>query len=164
MIQKMGYAGIGPIGASDEGIWNLVPVLDPPKRGSKKIVGSSDIEDDSSKKGKKHYTFSYEGHPNTLFVKSSNPVLVDPTGTSTSTSMDEPYAKNQKIMTITLQAMSAVTSAMYALVASIQNPKNSPKTLGFEMGHLQCVGNPQNIIVGGVRLTKSWRSIQRYNW
>ena len=48
MIQKMGYAGIGPIGASGEGIWNLVPVPDPPKRGSKPIIGSSEIEDDSS--------------------------------------------------------------------------------------------------------------------
>ena len=32
MIQKMGYASIGPIGASGEGIWNLVLVLDRPKR------------------------------------------------------------------------------------------------------------------------------------
>ena len=89
MIQKMGYAGIGPIGASGEGIWNLVPVLDPPKRGSKPIIGSSKIKDDSSEKGKKYYTSASEGHPNTSFVKSSNPVVVDPTGTS----MDEPCAK-----------------------------------------------------------------------
>ena len=45
--------------------------------------------------------------------------------------MDEPCAKKKKVMTITLQAMSAVTSPMYALVASIQNPENIPKTLGF---------------------------------
>ena len=53
MIQKMGYVGIGPIGASGDGIWNPIPVPDPPKRGSKPIIGSSKIEDDSSKKGKK---------------------------------------------------------------------------------------------------------------
>ena len=94
MIQKMGYAGIGPIGASGEGIWNPVLVPDPPKRGSKPIIGLSDeIEDDSSRKGKKHYSSTSEGHPNTLFVKSSNPVVVYPTDTSTGTSMDEPCAK-----------------------------------------------------------------------
>ena len=43
MIQKMGYAGIGPIGASGEGIWNLVPKLEPPKRGCKPIIGIKSI-------------------------------------------------------------------------------------------------------------------------
>ena len=53
MIQNMGYVGIGPIGASGEGIWNLVSVPDPPKRGSKPITGlSNEIKDDSSRKGK----------------------------------------------------------------------------------------------------------------
>ena len=91
MIQKMGYVGIGPIGASGEGIWNLVPVPKPPKRGSNPIIGLSEIEDDSSK----HYTSTSEDHPNTLFVKSSNPIVVDPIGTGTDigTSMDEPCAK-----------------------------------------------------------------------
>ena len=70
MIHNMDYVGIGPIGASGDGIWNPVPVPNPPKRGSKPIIGSSDIEDDSTKKGKKHYTSAFEGHPNTLFVKS----------------------------------------------------------------------------------------------
>ena len=97
MIQKMGYVGIGPIGVSGDGIWNPVPVLEPPKRGSKPIIGSSKIEDDSSKKGKKYYTSTSEGHSKTLFVKSSNPVVVDPTSTgtdtNTGTSMDEPCAK-----------------------------------------------------------------------
>ena len=50
--------------------------------------------------------------------------------------------------------MLVVTLAMYALVASVQNPKNSPKTPRFGMGHLQYVGNPQNTIVGGVSLTR----------
>ena len=59
MIQKMGYAGIGPIGASGEGIWNPVPVPDPPKRGSKSIIGLSEIEDDSSRKGKKILYFYF---------------------------------------------------------------------------------------------------------
>ena len=59
MIQKMGYAGIGPIGASGEGIWNPISVPYPPKRGSKPIIGLSKIEDDSSKKGKKYYTSSF---------------------------------------------------------------------------------------------------------
>ena len=47
------------------------------------------------KREKKHYTFASEGHPNTLFVKSSNPVVVDPNGTDTDTgtSMDEHCAK-----------------------------------------------------------------------
>ena len=49
--------------------------------------------------------------------------------------------------------MSAVTSAMYAPVASVQNPENSPKMPGFGMGHLQYVGNPQNTIVVGVSVT-----------
>ena len=40
-------------------------------------------------KREKNYTSASEGHPDTLFVKSSNPVVVDPTGTS----MDEPCAK-----------------------------------------------------------------------
>ena len=31
MIQKMGYVGIGPIGASGEGIWNVVLVPTHPK-------------------------------------------------------------------------------------------------------------------------------------
>ena len=53
-------------------------------------------------------------------------------------------------MTITLQEMSAVTTAMYAPVASVQNPKNSPKMPGFGMGHLQYVGYPQNTIIGRV--------------
>ena len=43
MIQKMGYAGIGPIGASGEGIWNPVSVPDPPKRGIEPIIGLSEI-------------------------------------------------------------------------------------------------------------------------
>jgi hypothetical protein len=80
MIQKMSYAGIGPIGASGEGIWNLVPVPDPPKRGCKPIIGLSENEDDSSRKGKKYYASTFEGHPKTLFIKSSNPIVVDPTG------------------------------------------------------------------------------------
>ena len=46
----MGYEGIGPIGASGGRIWNLVSVPDPPKRGSKPIIGLSEIEDDSSRK------------------------------------------------------------------------------------------------------------------
>ena len=50
--------------------------------------------------------------------------------------------------------MSAITSAMYAPVASVQNPENSPKMPGFGMGHLQYVGNPQNTIVGGVSLAR----------
>ena len=90
------------------------------------------------KREKKHYTSAFEGHPNTLFVKSSNPVVVDPTGTGTDigTSMDESCAKKKKIMIITPQEMSAVTLAMYAPVASVRNPKNSPKMPGFRMGHL----------------------------
>ena len=129
MIQKLGYLGIGPIGATGEGIWDSVLVPNSPKRGSKPIIGSSKIEYDSSKKGKKHYTSASKGHPNTLFVKSSNPIVVDPTatgtGTDTSTSMDEPCAKKQEIMAITPQEISAVTSAMYTPVASVQNPQNS---------------------------------------
>lgn len=161
MIQKMGYVGIGPIGASGEGIWNPIPVPELPKRGCKPVIGLSENEDDSSGKGKKHYASTSEGHPKTLFVKSSNPVVVDPTGTGTGigtgtgtgTSLDEPCAKKQKVMTITPPPMSAVTSPIYAPVASVQNPENSPKTPGFGMGHLQSVGNPQNTIVGGVSLT-----------
>ena len=61
-------------------------------------------------------------------------------------------------MKITPQEMSVVTSAMYALVASVQNPKNSTKMPGFGMGHLQYVGNPQNTIVGGVSLTGDGRA------
>ena len=57
-------------------------------------------------------------------------------------------------MTITLQAISLITLAMYALVASVQNPKNSPKTPVFGTGHLQYVDNPQNTIVGGVSVTR----------
>ena len=48
MIQKMGYAGIGPIGASGEGVWNPIAVQESPKFGSKPVIGlSDDIEDDS---------------------------------------------------------------------------------------------------------------------
>ena len=57
-------------------------------------------------------------------------------------------------MTITSPTMSTVTSPMYALVASVQNPENSPKMLGFGMGHLWYVNNPQNTIVGRVSLTR----------
>ena len=57
-------------------------------------------------------------------------------------------------MTITPQEILAVTSAMYAPVASIQNPENSPKMPRFGMSHLQYVGNPQNTILGGVSLTR----------
>ena len=90
----MGYVGIGPISESVEGIWNPILVPDPPKRGSKPIIGlSNETEDDSSRKEKKHYNFSSECHPNTIFFKSSNPTVVDPSGTGTSTSMDETYAK-----------------------------------------------------------------------
>ena len=53
MIQKMGYAGIGPIDASGEGIWNPITILDLPKFGSNLVIEVSDeIEDDSSRKGK----------------------------------------------------------------------------------------------------------------
>ena len=41
MIQKMGYVGIRPIGASDEGIWNPITLLSPPKSGSKLVIGIS---------------------------------------------------------------------------------------------------------------------------
>lgn len=153
MIQRMGYVGIGPIGASGEGIWNPIAVPDPPKFGSKPVSGlSNEIEDDSSRKGKKYYKCSSEGHPNTIFVKSSNPVEVDTTDTATdtTTSMSEPCAKKQKFMTITTKAISTVTSPMYALVASRQNPENSQKTVGFGTSHLQVVDNPQNTFVGGV--------------
>ena len=132
----MGYASIGPIGASGEGIWNPVPVPELPKRGCKPVIGLSENEDDSSRKGKKHYTFASEGHPKTLFVKSSNLVVVNPTGTGIGTSMDETCAKKKKVMTITPLAMSEDTSPMYAPVASVQNLENSPKTPGFGMGHL----------------------------
>ena len=47
-----------------------------------------------------------------------------------------------------------VTSPMYTPIAFVQNLENSPKMPGFGMGHLQFVGNPQNIIVGGVSLTR----------
>ena len=103
---------------------------------------------------KKYYISTFEGHPNTLFVKSSNPIVVDPTGTGTSTSMDESCAKKKKLMKITPQVMLAVTSPIYAPAASVQNPKNSPKMPRFGMSHLQYVGNPQNTIVGGVSLTR----------
>ena len=56
-------------------------------------------------------------------------------------------------MKITPQEVPVVTSPMYVLVASVQNLENSPKMLGFGMGHLQYVGNPQNTILGGVSLT-----------
>ena len=62
MIEKMGYVGIGPIGASGQGIWNPIAVQEPPKFGSKPVIGfSNKIEDDSSRKGKKHYISSFEG-------------------------------------------------------------------------------------------------------
>ena len=54
MIEKMGYVGIGPIGASGQGIWNPIAVQEPPKFRSKPVIGFSDkIEDNSSRKGKK---------------------------------------------------------------------------------------------------------------
>ena len=153
----MHYASIGPIGASGEGIWNLVPVPDPPKEEVNQSLDSlMRLKMIHLEREKKYYTSTSKGHPNTLFVKSSNPILVDPTGTGTDTgtSMDESCAKKKKLMTITPQEMSAVISAMYTLVASVQNPQNSPKTPGFGMGHLQYVGNPQNTIVGGVSLAR----------
>ncbi len=56
MIQNMGYVGIGTIDASGEGIWNPIAVPNPPKSGSKTLIGLIDkIEDDSSRKGKKIY-------------------------------------------------------------------------------------------------------------
>ena len=115
MIQQMGYAGIGPIGASGEGIWNPISVPKLPKRGSKPIIGLSKIQDNSSRKGGKQYTSTSEGHPNTIFVKSSNPVVVDPT----STSMDEPCAKKKKVMIIISHAMSIITSPMYAPISFV---------------------------------------------
>lgn len=57
-------------------------------------------------------------------------------------------------MTITMQVMLAITSPMYAPIASVQNPKNRPKILGFRTGHLQYVGNPKNTILGGVSVTR----------
>ena len=123
-IQKMGYASIGPIGASGEGIWNPIAVLDSPKFGGRPVFGVSyEIEDDSSRKDIKHYTCSSEGHPNPniMFFKSSNLVEVDPTGIDTS--MGEPCAKKKKVMTNTMKAISMFTSPMYAPVASGQNPK-----------------------------------------
>ena len=108
MIQKMGYVGIGPIGASGEGIWNLIAILDPLKFGSKLVIGVFDeIEDDSSRKERKYYTFSSKGHPdpNIIFVKSSKLVEVDPTSTGTGTSTGEPCAKRQKVMTNTTKAI-----------------------------------------------------------
>ena len=130
----MGYIGIGPIGASGEEIWNPIAVLDPPKCGSKPVIGvSNEIEDDSSRKGRKHYTYSSKGHPNPniIFVKSSNPVEVDPTGTS----MGEPCEKKKKVMKNTMKEISMFTSPMYAPISSRQNPRNSPKILGFGMSH-----------------------------
>ena len=101
----MGYASIGPIGASGEGIWNPIAVQEQPRFGSKPAIGFSDkIEDNSSRKGKKIYICSSKGHPdpNIIFVKSSNLVEVDTTSTSidTSTSEDEPCAKKKKVMII----------------------------------------------------------------
>ena len=154
MIEKMGYAGIGPIGASGEGIWNPIVVPISPKCWRKLVIRFSDkIEDDSSRKGK-----------NIIFLvlkviliqiskkfKSSNLVDVNPTGTGTGTSEVEPCAKKQKTMTITntMKEISTVTPPMCAPVASGQNPENSPTTQGFGMSHdhRQVVGNPQNIFV-----------------
>ena len=52
-------------------------------------------------------------------------------------------------ITNTMKAILMVTPPMCTLVASRQNPENSPKTPGFGTVHLQLVSNSQNTVVGG---------------